>query len=92
MNPELPAEFDEMPPSEDSAQTSRIGTVVASQANYHRVRLEPAPGDVGDSEPVVLLCTPRARLKKIGQTVMVGDRVLVVEPDWSGKRGAIAQV
>ncbi|HEY9645113.1 MAG TPA: small ribosomal subunit biogenesis GTPase RsgA, partial [Chroococcidiopsis sp.] len=46
----------------------------------------------GDSEPVVLLCTPRARLKKIGQTVMVGDRVLVVEPDWSGKRGAIAQV
>ncbi len=92
MNPEFNAEFDEMPPSEDSAQTSLMGTVVASQANYHRVRLEPGPSDADDSEPVVLLCTPRARLKKIGQTVMVGDRVLVVEPDWSGKRGAIAQI
>ncbi len=39
-----------------------------------------------------LLCTRRARLKKIGQQVMVGDRVLVVEPDWAGGRGAIADV
>ncbi|MER3476893.1 MAG: ribosome small subunit-dependent GTPase A, partial [Leptolyngbya sp. ERB_1_2] len=29
---------------------------------------------------------------KIGQRVMVGDRVLVEEPDWSGERGAISQV
>jgi ribosome biogenesis GTPase len=31
-------------------------------------------------------------LKKIGQQVMVGDRVIVEEPDWSGGRGAIADV
>jgi ribosome biogenesis GTPase len=31
-------------------------------------------------------------LKKIGQQVMVGDRVEVVEPDWAGGRGAIANV
>lgn len=39
-----------------------------------------------------LLCTRRTRLKKIGQQVMVGDRVVVEEPDWSGGRGAIAEV
>ncbi len=42
--------------------------------------------------PPALLCTRRARLKKIGQQVMVGDRVVVVEPDWAGGRGAIADV
>lgn len=39
-----------------------------------------------------LLCTRRARLKKIGVQVMVGDRVLVEEPDWRGGRGAIADL
>jgi ribosome biogenesis GTPase len=39
-----------------------------------------------------LLCTRRTRLKKIGQRVMVGDGVLVEEPDWEGGRGAIAEV
>jgi ribosome biogenesis GTPase len=39
-----------------------------------------------------LLCTRRTRLKKIGQQVMVGDRVRIEEPDWEGKRGAIAEV
>ncbi len=40
----------------------------------------------------LLLCTRRTRLKKIGQRVMVGDRVQVEEPDWVDGRGAIAQV
>ncbi|QSJ17452.1 small ribosomal subunit biogenesis GTPase RsgA [Nostoc sp. UHCC 0702] len=40
----------------------------------------------------ILLCTRRTRLKKIGQQVMVGDRVVVEEPDWAGGRGAIADV
>ncbi len=39
-----------------------------------------------------LLCTRRSRLKKIGQRVMVGDRVVIEEPDWTGNRGAIAEV
>ncbi|RCJ38299.1 ribosome small subunit-dependent GTPase A [Nostoc minutum NIES-26] len=44
------------------------------------------------STPPILLCTRRTRLKKIGQQVMVGDRVVVEEPDWAGGRGAIADV
>lgn len=62
------------------------GTVVAVQANFYRVKL------VGNFATQFLLCTRRTRLKKIGQKVMVGDRVLVVEPDWHDARGAIAEV
>ena len=84
-----------------------IGTVVAIQANYYWVRLDEQHEDLGrtagekkclrDQQPKNqptpdLLCTRRARLKKIGQQVMVGDRVEVVEPDWAGGRGAIANV
>ncbi|MBW4622849.1 MAG: small ribosomal subunit biogenesis GTPase RsgA [Cyanosarcina radialis HA8281-LM2] len=78
-----------------------MGTVLAVQANYYRVRLDedgqlrtplaqPALGAY--SELRTLLCTRRARLKKIGQQAIVGDRVEVVEPDWAGGRGAIASV
>ena len=62
------------------------GTVVAVQANFYRVRLK-----IG-SETTHLLCTRRTRLKKIRQKVMVGDRVVVEEPDWQDGRGAIAEV
>jgi ribosome biogenesis GTPase len=60
-----------------------VGTVLAVQANFYQVRL-----DHGSE----LLCTRRTLLKKIGVRVMVGDRVVVVEPDWAGGRGAIAEV
>jgi ribosome biogenesis GTPase / thiamine phosphate phosphatase len=66
------------------------GTVVAVQANFYRVQLqlnESVPTGVTD-----LLCTRRARLKKLGQQVMVGDHVLVEEPDWMGQRAAISEV
>jgi ribosome biogenesis GTPase len=67
------------------------GTVTAVQANYYWVKL-----DVSETQPgwpvASLLCTRRARLKKVGQQVMVGDRVQVEEPDWEGRRGAIAAV
>ncbi len=62
-----------------------LGTVIAVQANYYQVKLEL-------SSSSLLLCTRRALLKKMGQKVMVGDRVEVVEPDWAGGRGAISQV
>jgi ribosome biogenesis GTPase / thiamine phosphate phosphatase len=68
------------------------GTVVAAQANYYFVNLDPAPDQAPDMPLQQLLCTRRTRLKKIGQRVMVGDRVTVAEPDWQGKRGAIAAV
>jgi len=48
--------------------------------------------DASRDRPVTLLCTRRSRLKKIGQRVMVGDRVYIEEPDWQGGRGAIAEV
>jgi ribosome biogenesis GTPase / thiamine phosphate phosphatase len=66
-----------------------FGTVVAVQANFYRVRL-----DRGAAEeiPQYLLCTRRSRLKKIGQQVMVGDRVSIEEPDLADGRGAIADV
>ena len=64
--------------------TALTGTVIAVQANYYRVQLHQAAS--------VLLCTRRARLKKLGQQIMVGDRVVVEEPDWEGQRGAVAEV
>ena len=66
------------------------GLVVATQANYYRVQLDNpvAPEAAGK----ILLCTRRARLKKTGQQVMVGDRVQLEGVDWAGGRGAIAAV
>lgn len=62
-----------------------IGTVVAVQANFYQVSLDLA-------EKTLLLCTRRTRLKKLGQKIMVGDRVIVVEPDYTDGSGAIAEV
>ncbi|WP_017661963.1 small ribosomal subunit biogenesis GTPase RsgA [Baaleninema simplex] len=70
------------------SETLPVGTVLATQANFYQVQLDPDAGWPKSS----LLCTRRTRLKKIGQQVMVGDRVAVEEPDWEGERGAIAEV
>jgi ribosome biogenesis GTPase len=69
------------------AQLPLEGTVLAVQANFYFVQV-----NGGGAGAMTLLCTRRTRLKKIGQTVMVGDRVVVDEPDWAGNRGAIGQV
>jgi ribosome biogenesis GTPase len=81
-----------------------VGTVVAVQANYYQVKLDwrqnaghqlvtLLPGTRNPEPfPNTLLCTRRSRLKKLGQQVMVGDRVEIVEPDWQGGRGAISAV
>jgi len=61
-----------------------LGTVLAVQANFYRVQMDES---AISPDPLILLCTRRTRLKKIGQQVMVGDRVLVEEPDWVGGRG-----
>ncbi len=68
------------------------GMVLAVQANFYQVQLDSAEQVAGAEAAPLLLCTRRSRLKKIGQTVMVGDRVVVEEPDWAGNRGAIAHV
>lgn len=70
----------------ENIETQLLGTVVAVQANFYQVQLD---------QPVAsqfLLCTRRTRLKKIGQQVMVGDRVCIENPDWQGGRGAICEV
>lgn len=72
-----------------------MGTVVAVQANFYQVQLAPVTLSLPEAQGLTdscLLCTRRTRLKKIGQKVMVGDRVIIEEPDWSGGRGAIAEV
>lgn len=80
-----PTELDKSP------QVPLTGTVVAVQANFYFVQLDPPQVEL--ASPIdQLLCTRRTRLKKIGQQVMVGDRVRIEEPDWEGKRGAIAEV
>ena len=75
----------QLPSSNGIDNDDLIGTVVAVQANFYQVRLHL-------DQTQFLLCTRRTRLKKIGQKVMVGDRVLVEEPDWQDSRGAISQV
>ncbi|NES99018.1 MAG: small ribosomal subunit biogenesis GTPase RsgA [Sphaerospermopsis sp. SIO1G1] len=81
-----------------------LGTVLAVQANFYRVQLDegvrsPEVISYSPHHPITLpadhltlLCTRRTRLKKIGQQVMVGDRVIIEEADWNGGRGAIADV
>ncbi len=64
----------------------RIGTVIAVQANFYQVRLD-SEGDQG-----YLLCTRRTRLKKMGQTIMVGDRVFVATSDDTDERGVVVEV
>lgn len=68
------------------------GTVLAVQANYYRVRLDLHNPEVIPENCQELLCIRRSRLKKIGQDVYVGDRVIIEEPDWQGQRGAIADI
>ncbi|MEO0377450.1 MAG: small ribosomal subunit biogenesis GTPase RsgA [Cyanobacteria bacterium P01_A01_bin.17] len=74
--------------AERSASAELVGVVVAVQANYYRVQLL----GQGSESAAELLCTRRSRLKKLGQQIMVGDRVGVEEPDWQGLRGAIATI
>ncbi len=76
------------------------GKVLAVQANYYRVILDQAfslelldeSGQKFSQLVHELLCTRRARLKKIGQQICVGDRITIEEPDWQGGRGAISEV
>jgi ribosome biogenesis GTPase / thiamine phosphate phosphatase len=73
-------------------QGELLGTVTAVQANFYRVRLAHNKEQPKANTVRYLLCTRRTRLKKIGQKVMVGDRVIVTEPDWQDSRGAISEV
>ncbi len=71
------------------SSTPLIGTVIAVQANFCQVHIDPDLPEVGGK---VILCTRRARLQKIGVSAIVGDRVTVGEADWLGGRGVISDV
>lgn len=55
------------------------------------MQLDPST-EVLENTPFRFLCTRRARLKKLGQQVLAGDRVKLEELDWQDQRGAIAAV
>jgi ribosome biogenesis GTPase len=67
----------------------RSGLVVALQANYCWVELDPSSA-TGQRQR--LLCTRRTRLAKSGQTICVGDQVRVEGIDWPSGRAAIGAV
>jgi ribosome biogenesis GTPase len=92
---DFPTATDGLSPAFAPPAGAILGTVLSFQANYYRVQLDHPHLLETEAEPVqipFLLCTRRSRLKKVGQRVMVGDRVYIEEPDWQGQRGAIAQV
>ncbi|MEB3293521.1 MAG: small ribosomal subunit biogenesis GTPase RsgA [Synechococcales bacterium] len=78
------------------------GIVIAVQANYYWVKCDRIQGDLDQGDrnsqsssalpQATLLCTRRDRLRKMGQKVMVGDRVTVEEINWDSQRAAICQV
>jgi ribosome biogenesis GTPase / thiamine phosphate phosphatase len=75
--------------SEQVSSNLLIGTVIAVQANFCQVHIDPAIPEVGGK---TILCTRRARLQKIGVSAIVGDRVTVAEADWLGGRGVVSDV
>lgn len=77
-------------PPVQNANSAWLGTVLSAQANFYWVRLFATAGNGPYPPPkLVLLCTRRARLKKMGQQVMVGDQVWVEHPDWMDERAVI---
>lgn len=85
-----PLAMDDPPCPQPEPDLTLWGVVTAVQANYYWVSLDRPEGEPRPC--AALLCIRRARLKKTGQRVMVGDRVQVADPDWEGQRGAIAAV
>ncbi|WP_267384128.1 small ribosomal subunit biogenesis GTPase RsgA [Cyanobacterium sp. uoEpiScrs1] len=75
-----------------SGLSQPLGTITAAQANFYQVRLDRLSEIVDYEQSFSLLCTRRTRLKKIGQKVIVGDRVVIEEPDYQDRQGVIAQV
>jgi len=62
--------------------------VISKEANFVTVRVNKADvASTASPERTDLLCSVRALLKKIKQTVLVGDNVQVASIDWTDKRG-----
>ncbi|ANM60272.1 Minichromosome maintenance (MCM2/3/5) family protein [Arabidopsis thaliana] len=88
--PVLP--LDEKP---NLVELQAIGTIATALADYMRVIVQDVPeSDNGEDDKigVELLCVVRKLLKKIGRTVLVGDKVLVDKVDWVDRRAKIINV
>ncbi len=73
------------------------GLIVASQANFFRVKLDKIQDDknqipINLNNPCDLLCTIRKRLVHQGDSVYVGDKVWVEEIDWLHNRAVIFDI
>ena len=71
--------------------------MIAIQANFYRVRLQESAAcgterSENSDRPESILCTRRARLKKMGVRVLVGDRVRVEAIDCITERGIITAI
>lgn len=69
-------------PNSGSASTSSEGTPAQQQQQRQWQQLPRTQ----------LLCSVRALLKKMGVTVLVGDRVVVGAIDWAAGRAAVDEV
>ena len=90
----------------ENAPEKILGQVMSAQANFVRVRVDSVDGESAPSTSTStsaastsspfprpeLLCTVRALLKKMRQSVLVGDRVAVSGIDWASARGAVDAV
>ena len=72
--------------STGAAASERPGLAASDAAS-----LLPLASRVSSDAPE-LLCTKRSLLKKMGQSVLVGDRVEVSSIDWAHMRGVVAAV
>ncbi|KAL0055470.1 hypothetical protein WJX82_000836 [Trebouxia sp. C0006] len=74
-------------------ETHATGQVISKEANFVTVRVNKADvTSTAGPERTDLLCSVRALLKKIKQTVLVGDNVQVASIDWTDKRGVVQEV
>ena len=77
---------------EEEVRSQESGVRSSEEARKNKEERNFSPASCPLPSAPILLCTRRTRLKKIGQQVMVGDRVIVEEPDWTDGRGAVSEV
>ena len=70
-----------------AAECARFEQVISKEANFVKVKVQQSTAKLPSSSGQILFCTVRALLKKIKQTVLVGDHVQVAAIDWIDKQG-----
>jgi ribosome biogenesis GTPase len=89
IHPQLPPQL--QPPLGDNPNSSNTTSSSSSQPNGSSSGSSQGTPLLTPPKPQ-LLCTVRALLKKMQQTVLVGDRVTVTSVDWVTGRGTVQDV